>query len=98
MGVNLQPRVGDWYQTAEGLCFEVVAYDIGDDTVEIQYFDGSVEELDMEAWLELPLAPAEPPDDWSGPMDLMREDFLTDEIPVRALDGRNVLDELDNLR
>jgi len=33
-----------------GRCFEVVALDDDDGTIEIQYFDGTVEEMDIEDW------------------------------------------------
>src|SRR5262245_41232301 len=46
-----QPSIGDWYRQKEGgALFEVVAYDDDDGTIEIQYFDGTVEEMDIEDW------------------------------------------------
>ena len=38
-------------------------------TVDIQYFDGNIEELEMEEWEEMDLEEIEPPEDWTGPMD-----------------------------
>jgi len=35
-----------------GDSFEVVAIDTDDRTIEIQYFDGTIEELELEEWLE----------------------------------------------
>src|SRR5438046_10449898 len=65
-----QPAIGDWYRSSGGALFEVVALDDDDGTIEIQYFDGTVEEMDIEDWapqwedgaLEAAAAPA----DWSG--------------------------------
>lgn len=46
------PTVEAWYKTETGEMFEVVAVD-DDDAIEIQYLDGTVEELDHDAWLTL---------------------------------------------
>lgn len=97
MAENLRPIVGEWYQAVTGECFEVVAYDVADETIEIQYYDGAVEEIDMDTWLELPMGPAEPPEDWTGSMDVMREDFPVDLDAPGMHDGYDFLDELDNL-
>src|SRR5438309_11643204 len=45
-----QPAIGDWYRSSGGALFEVVALDDDDGTIEIQYFDGTVEEMDIEDW------------------------------------------------
>jgi len=45
-----QPSIDVWYKTASGDIFEVVAMDPHEDSIEIQYLDGSVEELDLDAW------------------------------------------------
>jgi len=78
MAVQFQPIVGDWYQTASGETFEVVASDPEEGSVEIQYFDGSVEELDLESWLDLEIIAIEPPEDWSGSLDIDRADYGVD--------------------
>ena len=44
------PVVGDWYRRQGGELFEIVAIDEDDGTIEVQHFDGTVEELDFEAW------------------------------------------------
>ena len=60
------PKVGEWYQTPEGDTLEVVAWDLEAQTVEVQFFDGTIEEYDTDAWSELGLRPAQPQEDWSG--------------------------------
>ena len=45
-----QPTIDVWYKTSDGNIFEVVAVDPHEDAIEIQYLDGSVEELDADAW------------------------------------------------
>lgn len=72
------PVIGDWYRNITGEIYEVVAIDEDDGTVEIQYFDGSIEELDLDTWFETVFEPVEPPEDWSGPLDIEREDYGVD--------------------
>jgi len=69
-----QPGIGDWYRLNGGALFEVVALDDDDGTIEIQYFDGTVEEMDIEdwdsQWEDGALESAEAPEDWSGSIDV----------------------------
>ena len=67
---ELDPIVGSWYKSVEDETeFEVVAVDEDAQTVEIQYFDGEVEEFDLDSWYELVLEPIVAPEDWSGAFD-----------------------------
>src|SRR3979409_2147183 len=69
-----QPAIGDWYRLSGGALFEVVALDDHDATIQIQYFDGAVEEMDIEdwetQWEDGALEAAEAPEDWSGSVDV----------------------------
>ena len=69
-----QPTIGDWYRKPGGVLFEVVAYDDDDGTIEIQYFDGTIEELEREdwdaQWKEGTMEAGEAPEDWSGSVDV----------------------------
>ena len=95
MATEYEPRIGDWYRTINGDNFEIVALDPDDSTLEIQYFDGSVEELDLDTWYELDLESVEAPEDWSGSMDIQRDDYGVD-LELRGADARsNPLDRLD---
>jgi hypothetical protein len=73
-----QPAIGDWYRLNGGALFEVVALDDDDGTIEIQYFDGTVEEMDIEdwdaQWEDGALESAEAPEDWSGSVDVEASD------------------------
>ncbi|HIP52500.1 MAG TPA: hypothetical protein EYH03_00615 [Chromatiales bacterium] len=73
-----KPVVGAWYQTPEGELFEVVACDPDEATIEIQFYDGTVEEYDEESWEEMGIIHAEPPEDWSGSLDVSGEDYGVD--------------------
>ena len=55
--------IGEWYRRPAGESFEVVAIDPDDRTIEIQYFDGTVEEIDLDDWFEEPIEATEAPED-----------------------------------
>lgn len=72
-----KPQVAQWYRHLnKGQEFQVTAYDKDAGTVEIQHFDGDLEELDIEEWYGLELEPIAPPEDWTGPMDDVERDDL----------------------
>lgn len=77
MAIEIDPIVGNWYENLEkGLKFEVVAVDEDEGLVEVQYFDGDIEEIDLETWYDLEIEPAEAPEDWTGPMDNLDADDM----------------------
>ena len=75
----LQPTIGDWYRGATNELFEVVAIDDEDQTIEIQYFDGTVAEMEFDSWnehlLDELIDAADAPEDWSGAVDMEAEDL-----------------------
>jgi Family of unknown function (DUF6763) len=91
----LIPAVGEWYADPQGVTFEVVAVDDEDGTIGVQYFDGTLEELDMDAWVELQAKPVDPPEDWSGSLDIEREDYGVDLDEDRHELWANPLDHLE---
>jgi DNA/RNA endonuclease YhcR with UshA esterase domain len=74
----MKPVIGSWYRIQRSDSFEVVAFDEDDGTIELQYFDGTIEEMDLEDWqAELEagtLVEVEPPEDWSGSVDVDPEE------------------------
>lgn len=96
MATPYEPRIGDWYLTEEGASFEVIAVDPDEDLVEIQYFDGAIEELDKESWYAMEIKPGEAPEDWSGPFDDLEKDDFGDTEKARHPDEwSNPLDSVD---
>lgn len=69
------PVVGDWYRRSNGALFEIVAIDRDDGTIDVQHFDGTVEELDLESWDEQEFEEAQAPEDWTGSVDIEPEDY-----------------------
>lgn len=97
MANPIKPEVGGWYQTDQGERFEVVASDESDATIEIQYFNGDVEELDLETWNELTAKAIRAPEDWSGPFDdLERDDFGDTERPYHPQDWQSPVDSIES--
>ncbi|MBF0219125.1 MAG: hypothetical protein HQL49_06310 [Gammaproteobacteria bacterium] len=91
----LRPRRGQWYRDDSDQYFEVVAVDEDEALIEIQYFDGAVEEVDFDSWNQLGIVESAAPEDWSGPFDdLERDDFGDTEL-IRH--SSNLDDELDNM-
>ncbi len=88
--------IGDWYQNMVGDTLEVVALDTGDGTIEVQFYDGTIEEYDLDTWDKLKLQPAEPPEDWSGSLDLSGDDYGVDLDRPAGDNHHNPLDDLDN--
>jgi len=78
----IKPIVGQWYRGDTDALFEVVALDDQDGTIEIQYFDGSVTEMDFETWDEQLrdelIEVADAPEDWSGAVDVEAQDLDRD--------------------
>ncbi len=96
MHEHCEPSVGGWYRDAGGRSFEIVAIDEDAGSIEVQYFDGAVEEYELETWYELEVEPTAPPEDWSGPYDdLERDDMGDTEVPMRPEDWNGPWDEIE---
>ena len=78
------PVIGKWFRRPNGNMFEVVAVDEQDHTIEIQHFDATIEEVDLESWAELLTVEISAPEDWSGSVDMDPDDYVgrkEDEVP-----------------
>ena len=96
MSFEHAPKIGDWYKNTIGDAFEVIAQDNDDDTLELQYYDGTLEELDAETWEYLHPEPIAPPEDWRGSMDISPEDAYTPEIWSETEDWMSALERMDH--
>ncbi|MFZ1324553.1 MAG: DUF6763 family protein [Candidatus Contendobacter sp.] len=95
---DVDPIIGNWYRNQDtGNDFEVVALDEEAQTIEIQYVDGDVEELEFDAWYELPIDAIEAPEDWSGPFELEPDELGYDGDEADAPDADELSDEDDLL-
>lgn len=100
MSKQSYPALQEWYQdTDSGRSFQVVALDMDNDAIDIQYEDGDIAELDVASWWTSGFAPIQPPEDWTAPYDEMEIDDLgyTDtDRHARDQDGLTLEDVLDD--
>ena len=89
--------MGGWYQRAIGSIFEVVALDEDDGTVELQHFDGTIEEIELEHWSDMLLVDVDGPEDWSGSVDIDPRDAAAEEIINLGQDWVSPLDLIDQM-
>jgi hypothetical protein len=84
MAIPRRPNVDDWYEDEGGRSFRVIAVDEDDGTIEVQYFDGDVEEFDRDSWYQMSLEPIEEPEDWTGPFDDLEADDVADNYRTES--------------
>jgi hypothetical protein len=97
MNSDADPIIGNWYRHLDkGQSFTVVAVDDDARTVEIQHFDGDLEEIDLDTWYLLPIELIEEPENWSGPLDVAELDDLggTEITDTRPEDWSEPLEEV----
>lgn len=90
------PGIGHWYRRSNGTLFEVVAVDEQDATIELQYFDGTIDEIDLEAWPGLLIERVRAPEDWYGSVDMDPEDDAagdSSELPLGWHDPLEILEK-----
>ena len=95
MDKDLDPIVGNWYRHLDkGQMFKVVALDETAALIELQHFDGDIEEVDLTTWRAMDLEIAAEPEDWTGPMDVVeRDDLGYSETGMSGQDWRESLQE-----
>ncbi len=97
MPTDIDPITGQWYQPLDkGQEFQVVAVDDRSGVIEIQHYDGDVEELSPEEWRLLRVEIAEPPEDWTGPLDHIEPDELG--LSDTAMDDEDWNEPLQEVR
>ena len=66
MSRDYEPVPGQWYENLEEEeSFRVLSVDEDSELVEIEYLDGDIEEIDLEAWHEMDLERIEEPEGWA---------------------------------
>jgi len=77
---TLFPTIGQWYQdTNSSSLFEVVAVDEKSRTVEIQYHDGDIGEVDIESWGMSSFIPIDAPEDGNAGYGFSAEEHWQEE-------------------
>lgn len=63
---DYEPVPSQWYENVEEEeSFRVLSVDEDSELVEIEYLDGDIEEIDLEAWHEMDLEKIAEPEGWS---------------------------------
>ena len=63
---DYEPVPSQWYENLEEEdSFRVLSIDEDSELIEIEYLDGEIEEIDLEAWHEMDLEKIEEPEGWS---------------------------------
>lgn len=87
MATEVDPVIGNWYQHLDkGQRFWVVAVDEESGLIEVQHFDGDLEEIEYAIWYEMDLEQSAEPENWAGALDVGELDDLgtsvTDTAPA----------------
>ncbi|AXQ31042.1 hypothetical protein D0B54_21200 [Solimonas sp. K1W22B-7] len=88
--------VGKWFQT-DGEPFEIVGLDTAAEVVLVQHFDGTLEELDFDTWVEISARSCAPPEDYSGALDIGREDYGINDEALSSGRWDNPADFIDQM-
>jgi hypothetical protein len=84
---ELDPRIEQWYlHRDKGQRFVVTAVDETEQTVEVQHFDGDLEEFSPDEWRNLDIELSVEPENWSGPLDVAEQDDLGTEVTDTSKD------------
>lgn len=81
MTIDLDPVVDNWYfHLDKGQKFKVVSVDEEAHLIELQHFDGDIEEVSLDDWRDMEIELCEEPQNWSGPLDVSEQDDFGTEI------------------
>ena len=94
--ILLTPTIGQWYLNRSGAAFEVVAIDKSSDAIDIQFVDGTVDELDDERWVRSTTEEIDPPKDCmtslagSSDTDIIQTEFVPRSEWLETLDFMDI--------
>jgi hypothetical protein len=78
---DYEPVPGKWYEDLDAEeTFQVLSVDPDEEIVTIQWPDREIQEIDLDAWNEMDLELAGPPDGWVDDADLEDDDEDDDEV------------------
>ncbi|MDP5053695.1 MAG: hypothetical protein NWP69_07895 [Congregibacter sp.] len=83
---QLIPKRGYWYQDRDSCqMFEVVALDLDDANIQVQYLDGELADFEIDVWAELDLVVAAAPEDWRSAFELDDADEIDPDEAMHPL-------------
>lgn len=87
---ELDPLTDQWYlHQDKGQRFFVTAVNDVEKTVEVQHFDGDIEEFTLEEWRGLDIELSEEPENWSGALDIAEQDDFGTEVTDTSMSDWN---------
>ena len=96
MPMEEDPTVGAFYEGPDIRTFEVLAFDENDGVVQVQYDDGTVEELDLDAWYGMDLQQGELPEHGPGADGTEEENDDNDDADEDDMDDDEDSDDEEN--
>jgi len=94
---DYEPVPGQWYENLEEEeSFRVLSVDEDSELVEIEYLDGDIEEIDIEAWHEMDLEHTDEPEGWSEPEEDEEEDEDDEDFDEDEDDDEDDDDDSDD--
>ena len=78
---EFDPLIDQWYAYQDkGQRFYVTAIDEATGSIEVQHFDGDIEEFTLDEWRELNIDLSVEPENWDGALDFGELDDLGTEV------------------
>ncbi len=97
MSRDYEPTPGQWYENVEEEeTFRVLSVDEDSELIEIEYLDGDIEEMDVEAWHEMDLELIQEPEGWSDSDEEEDEDEEDEDEDEDDDDDDDDLDDDDD--
>ena len=97
MSRDYEPVPGQWYENLEEEeSFRVLSVDEDSELVEIEYLDGDIEEIDIEAWHEMDPEHTDEPEGWSEPEEDEEEDEDDEDFDEDEDDDEDDDDDSDD--
>jgi len=92
---DIEPIVGNWYfHLGKGQKFTVNAVSEEQGLVEVQHFDGDLEEMTFDDWGDTPMLLSEEPLNWTGSFDISEvDDISTGITDTSTEDWQDALNE-----
>jgi hypothetical protein len=97
VGRDYEPVKGQWYENVEeDETFRVLSVDEDAELVEIEYLDGDIEEMDLDAWHEMDLERIEEPEGWAAEQEDDEEEDEDEDLDDEDDDWDDDEDEDDD--
>ncbi len=96
MATEADPILESWYRHVDkGQRFQIIAVDEEEGLIEVQHFDGNLEELEFTDWYQMELEPIEEPENWSGAVDIEEiDDYGTSVTDTSVDDWKSSSEEI----